>query len=828
MASRVSVVTQAFSAPTVMDTVTNAMTQHATTNITVSTSNLYTVAFTAANVGDEITGVAVYVTAKGSGGTITAYLQEFDGVATWADVGGGEGTTTIAVTDLQLGGWVYLRASASYTATTAAAGRYRWRFVNAGAAGTTTFAADTAGTAISYLSTDNRNTTTKPGTSDDILVAGNKYAAVTLTLDGTQTIGSFAFTGGTSTEAAGIRCNTGLPTLDVAYGGTVADDTAANVDFTLKGSLVVRKGGKSYRNNGLDTAYPSARTSIYRFNQNSVSGNHGIIHADGGVSNWIGMVKTGTSVTPRTYVSGAGTAADPMITSGDIGEVGDEVIIFATSDTATNYNECEHRFIKTKNSSTSYVLSTTAGGAEAALTYVHTAAAKIINVERNVKCTSTTTTHGYFMQGWELTAAANLKYNNVSFEYCGSTAAYKFGIYLSQGTTGLASGDYCVFIRRIGVGIGWRSRAAETYTGHVITGQVSTNAYPGVSLDAAFNKTLNDFVVADDKRMAIGANGNLSGNVVFNRLEMNAAGKDGGINTFYTGFMSSYTINNSNFNACRVQAAYLAAAEINFYNCNFGVNGKNQTTDIIAAAGFCTSLFHGCKFASTTMISGYTSMVAGSLLRFHNADDDASGMNHEWYTPYGSARACMAGLVDTTVTPAGHPTVRIAPEDSTTGFTWEFQVPVFEGYSASILCLLRRNATFTGAAGSVVVEVWLPGSTVADATYTMSTVTEAWETAVAGITYGGSIDAMATIKIIAKTTTAGAHLYVGDLYGGTNPVTALDVWSDGMPSNVMFDQIGNAAAVWAALTSTFTIAGTAGKALLDAEVEIKNLPALIN
>lgn len=812
MAVRSMTATQTFSAPTQADTVTNTMTQHATTNITVPSSSITSVAYTAANTGESITGVWVYVVAVGTGGTVTAQLQ--GNSAGYVDIAGV--AVTVNTTDLKAGGWFYFRYSAAHAVVSGAANYYRVKLTGAGMTGTTTVAADSAGTAFSYYATDNRNTAVAPGVSDNLVVGGHMGAAITLTLDGTQTIGSWSFTGGTSTDAASIRCNSGSPAIDVCYGATVADDTAANVDFTLKGSLVVRNGGKSYRNNGLDTAYPSARTTIYRFNQNSVSGNHGIIKSDSGILNWIGMVKTGTSVTPRTYSSGSGTAASPMITSGDIGEVGDEIIIFATSDNATNYNECEHRFIKTKNSATSYVLSNTAGGAEAALTYTHTNAAKIINVERNVKCTSTTSTHGYFLQGWDITSVTNLKLTNVSFEYCGSTASLKQAIFLTLATTGVATCDYCVFIRRIGRGFGVRASTAGTYTGNIITGGVSTNTVSGISLDNSSNHTLNDFVVADEKRVAVGSDGNAGANHTFNRLELNACGKDGGnTGTFYVIGISGITVNNSNFNACNIQATNISGTIGKFNSCNFGTNGKNQTVDVLMTGGYTDVLFYNCTFSSTTMISGYTSLYHGSIVRFHNVDNDATGMNHEWYTPYGSARACMAGLTDTTVTAAGHPTVRIAPENSSIGFTWEFQIPVFENYSASILALLQRNVTFTGAAGSVVVEVWLPGSTVADATYTMSTTTGQWETASAGVTYAGSIDGMATIKIIAKTTTAGAYLYIGDLYGGTNQVTNLNVWYNALPSTVMFDQIGNPGAVWAVLTSTLTTAGTTGKKLVD-------------
>ena len=76
--------------------------------------------------------------------------------------------------------------------------------------------------------------------------------------------------------------------------------------------------------------------------------------------------------------------------------------------------------------------------------------------------------------------------------------------------------------------------------------------------------------------------------------------------------------------------------------------------------------------------------------------------------------------------------------------------------------------------------------------------------------YSGTEDLYARVAITAKSTTASAHAYIDDLYNGTNAITALDVWYKGKPSPIMFEQLGDAAAVWAVATSTLTTAGTTG------------------
>ncbi len=815
MANRVMAATQSYSAPTICDTGENVFTQHATTNITVSTTNLYTEAFTS-TVGVEMTGVVVYPILVGSAGVVTAYLQEYDGAA-WADVAGGvEGFTTINVTDLKPYSPLYLRYDASYTATTASVGYYRIRFVNAGAGGTTTFAANSAGTAISYVATNNVNTTTKPGTSDSVIVAGNKYAPITLTLDGTQTVGATLTSTASSTEIVGLRWTGGLKAMMVGYGATIQDDTAANVDFTFNADLVLYYGSKSYRGT-TSVPYPSSRISKYTFNEGSTSGSVGLIKANGAIRNWVGMVKTGTSVTPRYYESGDGTAADPLITTGDIGEVGDEVIIFATSDNATNYNECEHRFIITKNSATSYVVSTTAGGAEAALTYVHTTAAKIINVEANVKVTTNSSSYGWFYQNWETTLQTNDISKDCQFEYTGSGLAYRQAYFVTNTAGGLGTLDYCKFVRRLGTNISFRSGAKTglTFTGNISTGGVSTSTVAGFLFDSCANITCNDFVAADEKRVAISPTN--AANIILNRFEMNACGKDGGITgTFYmSGGCYGWTVNDSNFNACRIQAIYLSNAVCDFNDCTFGTNGKSMTatgSNDITVTGYNTALFSDCDFGSDTLISGYLDQYARSSIAFDTRNLTAN--NHTWYTDKGSFQSTGAGLDDTTVRTADTLNLRMAPEDTSTGLIWEYLVLAVPGRTVEISGFIYENAAFVADGdASVTVELFLPGSTTADATKTMTKTTDEMSNDAAyvlGALYSGSINRYATVRITAKTTTASAYVYVADIKNGTNNIINFLTWYQGKPSPIMFEQLGDAQAVWQVQTSALTTLGTTG------------------
>lgn len=68
-----------------------------------------------------------------------------------------------------------------------------------------------------------------------------------------------------------------------------------------------------------------------------------------------------------------------------------------------------------------------------------------------------------------------------------------------------------------------------------------------------------------------------------------------------------------------------------------------------------------------------------------------------------------------------------------------------------------------------------------------------------------TVQDVAIVRITAKTTTAGAYAWVDDLNGGTNPISALDIWFQGQPlafqlsPATLGDPAANAAAVWSFL-----------------------------
>lgn len=255
------------------------------------------------------------------------------------------------------------------------------------------------------------------------------------------------------------------------------------------------------------------------------------------------------------------------------------------------------------------------------------------------------------------------------------------------------------------------------------------------------------------------------------------------------------------------------AAEINLINCTFSLATTGYaiaTNDItISANASISALLTNCIFNGTNFVINNSNLTLSSLLKFENLNQIAN--NHMWFSKYGSARSTGAGLIDTLVRTAGSLGLRLAPANSVDGMSFSYQVLAKAGSSVYANGFLRKSAAM--ASDLVTVELFLPGSTVADATYTMSNVADNWEAFVVNASYIGAIDLYATVKITAKTVAAGGYLYIDDLYNGTNKITALDVWENGQPSPIMFEQLGDAAAIWSVAQAAANVDGTVGSKL---------------
>lgn len=799
MAQKVAAATGNWSTAATWNSVTNTPTLHASTNITISTSNLFTATFTAPNLVNACTGVLLYLPAVGSGGTVTVTLQEST-VDTAA-------ARSIAVTSLVAATWVYFRFATPYVFTTIAAGAYRFKIVNAGAAGTTTAAADSGAANIAYLATDDR--TGVPGTTDDVWICGqNQATAITVTMDGTQTIGS-------KTDTALAVQRTLGNAISINNLGVLAWDTATDATLTCGGNIICNNGGGDLQMGTVATPMPSARIAKLRFDM-ATSGNHGLRVFPTGKLTLQGTPKSSTSLWKAKLVSGVGTAASPLVVDAAVDwSVGDEIAISATSANATNYNETEYRYIITKNSATSYVLSTTSGGVEAAFSFTHSTDAWVINIQRNVLIDSTDTTKAFYIFVGS-SADGNVDVDWARFETIGVNATSKNGFTIStfSGTIGFGDVDYSVFYRYYTGLLLTATRSILSFTGIVSVNQASGGANGGIQTETnAHRKTFTDcFTLGAQQR---GFSFTSTFDIQMTRCYAIACNiANGALSAGITvGTSGSIVANDCETHACRRFGVLVAgASDVTFNALLCGTKGINTSVDVSSTSDVYNKvLFINSSFGSATLMSNYLAMLAGSEVSFHAYNGNSN--NHIWYTNTGEARSTGAGLTDTTTRTVGSLALRIASEDSTTGFFWESLIGISANSAASIFGFIQKNAAF--GTDVCTVELFLPGSTVADASQTMGNTTGTWLVFTLAASYTGSVAAFARVRITARTTTASAYCYVADLYNGTNVLTSFKAWNEGKPSPVFTDLLGDPASVWAILESTQTTVGTMGYEILN-------------
>lgn len=839
MAYRIANADTTLSSVTGWDTVTNTPTIHASTYITVSTSAQYTQGFTAPNLVNKCTGVALLLITKGSytSGdlTLTVTLQEnsVDTAATKTITINTTGMSSFAESN-----WIYVRFPTPYTFTSTTAGYYRFKIVRGTATNSPTLRADSVGSNFAFMATDDR--VGAIASTDDLFVLGVNYSNTTVTLDGTVSIGSGL--GALTLQTSSATLSAGLY---VGSYGIVTADTTANVSITCKGHLIT--GWNSTVNVGSSgTPYPSDKKFTFTFNP-TTHGDFGFRAFNGSV-NLYGAPKSSTTLWKTTYSSGIGTAASPLIVEDSVDwAVNDQIAILASSDNATNYNEVEWRYIKTKNSETSYVLSDTVGGAEAALTYTHTNA-YVVNTERNIVFNSNDTSKaGYYAMSNSTAIYAGFpSYGSLNFQWTrfentgyNNTLNAMAGISFDGLTT--YTFDYCVCYNPLYCGYwGAGNTSVVTINGYIAC-RAGANASALLYGQAMANKTFNDAFIFDGN---IGASGLIpyASVITFNRLVINACRKTTtsvGSAAIYLQLSTNNIFNNMEINCCGVAITLPVTSSGNvFNNCSFGTKGKNLYDFSVSAPCFQSNLFRNCTFNSNTfwVSNNYATMIEGSEVVFENFN--TTTLRNFWYTPNGIVSCTGDGLPDTLVRTPGSNNVRLAPENNSPGLTWSFLIPANKNQVCAFSGYFLKNV----AMGTSVctVSLFLPGNPTTgtpDATYTLTNdVSNAWTgSAVQAVSlatyYTGTVDTFATIVINAKSTTAGAYLYCADFYNSGDASTLYDklagltIWYQGKPSLIItqLNLGGIAPAVWAVATSGLTSAGTTGKKLVDNLTYVQSL-----
>jgi len=819
MALKISLNSGDFGTAGTWGSASNVPTIHASTNINWSTGSIYTATFTAPDTSSYCQGMIVFVSIQGSGThTYTVTLQE----------GGVDTATSVEFNASDIpttGNYLFIRFPTPYQYTTTSANQYRFRIIRTGtgAIANAQMSADASGTLTAFLAVDDRSGA--PGVNDDAFVTGWAdnvgMNTVTVTVEANKTFGSG--TNANQTVSASLGSRSWGNALYLLKGGTLKYAESANIACTVKGNIITYGGGTFEMK-------PTSTTYTHRLihDQNGQTmGNFGIGVWTGGKNDWQGSPKSSTSLWKTKYASGVGTAADPLILADPVDwEVGDEIMVCASSDNATNYQESENKFIITKNSATSYVISNTSGGAEAALTYTHNSNAHVLNLQRNVIVEPLVTTHPTYYVDFSIDGLSDIKWTR--FQYIGGTTAGRLGVYVNQ--NGLATGA-CTFDYNVGYAALRNTfrfdgnKKVKTYTGLIACNSNSvTNGGQIIISSSRNNGIFNDFFSVKHNRIGIDLGGMV--NNTLNRPVVVSCNLGNVANTTASGGIVLYSVINSTINdaevsCCRRHGIMLNTSnpKVTFNNLQCGTKGINtgEGADITCFTdNYQRVIFNESNFGSAERITNYTNMLAGSIVSFHT--NEQTDNNHIWYTPGGQGRSTGAGLSDTTVRTPGSLGVRLAPEEATSGMEWIFYIPAQANSVVSFRGYFQKNTAFS--TDVVTVELWLPGSTVADATITLSNTYDAWQSVSLSADNTSPVDSLATIKVIAITATASAYVYIDDFYNAgdtltnSDKVTGLDTWFEGLPIEIIAPQTvpvaDIVAAVWDEPNSNHVTAGTTG------------------
>lgn len=779
------------------DTVANAPTIGSAVSVTTAGINSDT--WTAPNTTNAVTGAWLCMTTRPAAGRDWDLELFQSGVAT--------GTiATMLQTDMPTPDtvapdiWVYFRFATPFTYTTTAANAYRFQLrsttANSGAvrnnAGATGFAA---------LATDNRNAV-PAGAHQAFVGPHNANTSIIVTVDGT----TGAVTGGVATSQEPTLRTYSSHAILVGGSATpglakIVFDSAADSTVTFLGNVVPQAGGVIEFGTA-SSPLPAGVVAALRSNAASTSAITPF--QSGYITGHSARVLT---YTRTTYSSGLGTAASPLIMADPVDwNVGDKICVAAVTNNATNYNEAENRWIITKNSATSYVVSATKGGAESALANTHTAGL-IVNLTRGVVIENTGGGTAAIVLNLSRKTNSNCSFSWANLNNMGTHSGAPAIVGSTQSQYGLLTSaaypdaiNNCVFDNINAYGMINQTSIATTYAGLVFANSVinsSLGSCAGLGvMSTAVNQSFPDLICINLQRQGVEYRGV---NCTFDNPEFNTCNKAGIANQGYFQPVNAapFTMNNAEAHCNRGGLALNGGANAVINGGNFGTRGYN-TVDVAVADNTANTnmLFDGSTFGSTNFVTGHTSGAVGAteLLfnRLNNTDN-----NHMFFNENGSARSTGAGLVDATVRTPGTLNLRLTPENATNGFQWEYLVPAVPGKAVQSFLFIEKNATF--GTDDALIELFLPGSTVADATANVNDVTGTYQVYSVAADYAGSINLYARIRITAKSVAAGAYLYIADITNGTNDIINLKTWHRAKPSSIMFEQLGDAGAVWAYL-----------------------------
>ena len=787
MAFKVVTQTGNWSSASTWADVDNTPTIHASTNVTINTTGVFTQAFTSGSSTNKVVGCIVYPVASWSGKTITFTLQE-NSVDT---------ATTVVITgaDVQLGFPLRIKHT-GFTQTSGRTYRYKMQTNTS----TCTVAQSSTTSQVAAIIYNDQSAGAPVSGDYSYFQTENANTDVTLTIDDTSAItgSNAAVSGSTAFGTSGNRY------WDMALqfnGGTTGKAylqhaTGANTAIELKNHV-----WQGY--NGIYTCKPtSAYTATVNWTPGATCNNAVAWFFQSGEQHDIQGVGLSTaSYWKSTLVSGTGTAASPIVTSTPVDwSVGDYLIFHPTGNGASNYNETEYRYIITKNSSTSYVISSTSGGSENALTNTHTDG-YIFNVTagKNViwKSTDGNRYHVLLANSSATTSTSIVKWTQFRDIYSsGSTArgglAPSAGMpllqYISLGTPGSTLNNQLMYF-------------GSNQNSMTLTGILAFNAAPANSQDGVINtpSTASNKTFIDCHVIDVTSNGwKLQGaNPILQNCTAIACGK-GGVAELYAGY--NVQVNYGHFIDCeqhsnRLQGTlyYGSGSDVvwtRFISGTLGTNG-DMAHQASGQTSYQTAYYDTPTSSDTNLMTGNTVLIEGSQIVLSNVNGTA--YNNYKYTNNGSARYAGGTLADTT---AGNISDYTYRHDSvtSTGIKYRYRQLVTPNAVFVTYGRVWGNATFVSdGSTSITVDLYMPGVAEGDTPSATTTMTKTSDktsedskfTLTAANTATRPRYATIVITIKNPSATSGAYAYIGDILNAENDTTKFKVAFEGQPAEVM-------------------------------------------
>jgi len=807
-------------------------------NMTLSTTKRYSAVFTAPNTTNANLGTAILIlnVSANKNNNIVVTLQESDG-STWTD----KATCTIneatlkydnsLSTSTSVNSYVLFKWASPYVYTTTTAGRYRYSFISASPGCTIRYGASTTEVYASII--DNRDGV--PASTDDVVILGDPNVGFsTVTIDGDRACGS----GAQLANAASY-----LTALDagfiIGHSGRIIPSSSVNNSITVNGHFVGSNGGSAVYGTSA-SPYATYLGKIILKGNTAAATNMIMLYNYRTDENYtfVGSPKTQVG----WYSSGVGSTASPLITTTSVDwSVGDKIAI-----TGSVYNTWEIKFIKTKNSATSYILSDTAGGAESAFANAHYTTDYIINVTHNVGIIAEDmakpwagnfftyshlgiqfkdfefvgmggSTSGRYNLSPNNSARYSVNMDNISIIPSDTSALYGIYSYTSVNPNSQIKNvvGYLQNSSTAAAGTIYLANTAGTYENFYLIG-----GYGSHSTFGGYNNLYKNVKIYNGQRR--------SSTGTFNYRPFGL----GGNGNVY----EDLDIQSSRSNAISVPGANNIVK-----NSNLGdIYNNTQDIDPGTVGAFTQVIFDNCTFGSTSLwsstLDSETNSIyqctAGSYIKFTNVSGNVN--DNRCYFPEGDIFSTGAGLADTTTRTTGGFAMRFRPQTGTNVLCFTQKVPTgnIQNKTMSIGVWVKiNNANYWGGTHTMPkLTINYDNGTVVYASATQTTDWQLLQVPFTPTTTYGQLTV--TICGASDATTTDAYFYVQDwsiLYpaGVQLDLGKQAVWAEALPIVPTIATNLSAQDVWAVPTSTLTGTGTVGKEVNDIKNETGLIPATV-